>query len=89
MCRRPSRQTRSFEAIDAQMELIVCITEGIPVLDMMRVKRALMDSKSILIGPNCPGVITPDACKDRHHARSYPPPWVGGAWSAGPGTLTY
>ena len=52
-----------LEAIDAQMELIVCITEGIPVLDMMRVKRALMDSKSILIGPNCPGVITPDACK--------------------------
>ena len=52
-----------LEAIDAEMELIVCITEGIPVLDMMRVKRALMDSKSILIGPNCPGIITPDACK--------------------------
>jgi len=52
-----------LEAIDAEMELIVCITEGIPVLDMMRVKRALVDSKSILIGPNCPGVITPDACK--------------------------
>ncbi len=52
-----------LEAIDAQMELIVCITEGIPVLDMMRVKRALEGSKSILIGPNCPGVITPDACK--------------------------
>ena len=45
------------------MELIVCITEGIPVLDMMKVKRALVDSKSVLIGPNCPGVITPDACK--------------------------
>jgi succinyl-CoA synthetase alpha subunit len=45
------------------MELIVCITEGIPVLDMMKVKRALQGSKSILIGPNCPGVITPDACK--------------------------
>ncbi len=52
-----------LEAIDAEMELIVCITEGIPVLDMMRVKRALQGSKSTLIGPNCPGVITPDACK--------------------------
>ena len=52
-----------LEAIDAQMELIVCITEGIPVLDMMRVKRALEGSKSVLIGPNCPGDITPDACK--------------------------
>lgn len=52
-----------LEAIDAEMELIVCITEGIPVLDMMRVKRALQGSNSILIGPNCPGVITPDACK--------------------------
>ena len=52
-----------LEAIDAKMELIVAITEGIPVLDMMRVKRALLDSTSILIGPNCPGVITPNACK--------------------------
>lgn len=52
-----------LEAIDAEMELIVCITEGIPVLDMMKVKRALINSKSRLIGPNCPGVITPDACK--------------------------
>jgi succinyl-CoA synthetase alpha subunit len=52
-----------LEAIDAELELIVCITEGIPVLDMMKVKRALQGSKSILIGPNCPGVITPDACK--------------------------
>ncbi len=52
-----------LEAIDAEMELIVCITEGIPVLDMMKVKRALEGTKSILIGPNCPGVITPDACK--------------------------
>ncbi|MCR9148202.1 MAG: succinate--CoA ligase subunit alpha [Rhodobacteraceae bacterium] len=52
-----------LEAIDAEMPLIVCITEGIPVLDMMRVQRALMDSTSVLIGPNCPGIITPDACK--------------------------
>ncbi|WP_170462664.1 MULTISPECIES: succinate--CoA ligase subunit alpha [unclassified Ruegeria] len=52
-----------LEAIDAEMEVIVAITEGIPVLDMMKVKRALEGSKSRLIGPNCPGVITPDACK--------------------------
>jgi succinyl-CoA synthetase alpha subunit len=52
-----------LEAIDADMPLIVCITEGIPVLDMMRVKRVLMNSDSRLVGPNCPGVITPDECK--------------------------
>jgi succinyl-CoA synthetase alpha subunit len=52
-----------LEAIDAGVPLIVTITEGIPVLDMVRVKRALSGSKSRLIGPNCPGVITPDACK--------------------------
>ncbi len=52
-----------LEAIDAEMELIVCITEGIPVLDMMRVQRALDGASSRLIGPNCPGLITPDACK--------------------------
>jgi len=52
-----------LEAIDAGLPLIVCITEGIPVLDMVRVKRALEGSASRLIGPNCPGVITPDACK--------------------------
>ncbi len=51
------------EAIDAEMPLIVCITEGIPVLDMVKVKRALSGSKSRLIGPNCPGVMTAGACK--------------------------
>ena len=52
-----------IEAIDAEMGLIVCITEGVPVLDMMQVKRKLEKSKSRLIGPNCPGIITPDECK--------------------------
>lgn len=52
-----------LEAIDAEVELIICITEGIPVMDMVRVKRALDGAKSRLIGPNCPGVLTPEACK--------------------------
>ena len=52
-----------IEAIDASMELIVCITEGIPILDMLKVKQKLSGSNSRLIGPNCPGIITPDECK--------------------------
>mgnify|MGYP001257181685 CR=1 FL=1 len=52
-----------FEAIESKIELIVCITEGIPILDMIKVKKALKSSKSRLIGPNCPGIITPEECK--------------------------
>ncbi|MBI5893719.1 MAG: succinate--CoA ligase subunit alpha [Deltaproteobacteria bacterium] len=52
-----------MEAVDAGIEIVVCITEGIPVLDMVKVKRFMDGSKSRLVGPNCPGVITPDECK--------------------------
>ena len=52
-----------LEAIDAEIDLIVCITEGIPIFDMMNVKKTISKSKSRLIGPNCPGIITPDECK--------------------------
>ena len=52
-----------IEAIEAEIELIVCITEGIPVLEMLKVKNKLISSNSRLIGPNCPGIITPEECK--------------------------
>ena len=55
--------TAILEAINANLDLVVCITEGIPVFDMMKVKQALSKSKSRLIGPNCPGIITPEECK--------------------------
>src|SRR4026209_1295168 len=52
-----------LEAVDAGVELVICITEGIPVVDMMRVKAQMAGTKSRLIGPNCPGIITPGQCK--------------------------
>src|SRR5436853_3137303 len=59
----PAAADSILEAIDAGVELVVCITEGIPVIDMMRVKAQISRTKSRLIGPNCPGIITPGACK--------------------------
>jgi succinyl-CoA synthetase alpha subunit len=59
----PGAADAILEAIDAEIGLIVCITEGVPVADMIKVKRALSGSKSRLIGPNCPGVLTPNECK--------------------------
>ena len=87
-CRLPAPPTPSFEAIDAEIPLIVCITEGIPVLDMVRVKRALCGSASRLVGPNCPGRHDRRRVQDRHHAGQHLQAGSVGIVSRS-GTLTY
>ena len=60
------------EAVDAGVALVVCITEGIPVRDMIRTRYRMQGKATLLLGPNCPGVITPDEIEDRHHAGAHP-----------------
>src|SRR3546814_12435056 len=83
----PGAADAILEAIDAEVPLIVCITEGIPVLDMVQVKRELTGSKSRLIGPNCPRVLTPHECKiGIMPGNTFPNDHVGGVSRLGTST---